>query len=103
MRLPQAVSHGAVPCFHDCYARGSDSEFRVYNGKENGNYHLGLRVQGLGFRNFVLGLCGDDGKENGIYRDYIGFYRDYRVYIGGYIEIMEKKMETTIMGYMRVK
>ena len=32
---------------------------------------------------------GDNGKENGNYRDY-----------WGYIGVMEKKMETTIMGYI---
>ena len=31
------------------------------NGKENGNYYLGFRVEGLGF--------GDNRKENGNYRD----------------------------------
>ena len=36
-----------------------------------------------------------------IYKDYIGVYRDYRVYFGGYIGIMEKKMETTIIGFSR--
>ena len=38
----------------------------------------------------------DNGKENGNY--YNGLYRDYRAYIG----IMEKKMETTIMGYIGI-
>ena len=33
-------------------------------------------------------------NKNGNY--YNGFYRDYRVYIG----MMEKKMETTTMGYI---
>ena len=31
-----------------------------------------------------------------IMRGIYGLYRDYRVYIGGYMGIMEKKMETTI-------
>ena len=35
---------------------------------------------------YGLGLYWDSGKENGSY------------YIGGYIGIMEKKMETTILG-----
>ena len=49
-----------------------------------------------------MGLYWDNGKEN-------GNYRDYRVYIGvilgiywGNIGRMENKMETTIMGYIRV-
>ena len=36
----------------------------------------------------------DNGKENGNYRDYRGLY-------WGYIGIMEKKMETTILGLYR--
>ena len=51
---------------------------------------------------YILGLYWDNGKENGNY--YNGLYRDYRVYTGvilgiyrGYIGIMEKKMETTIV------
>ena len=45
------------------------------NGKENGNYHN------------ILGLFRDNGKENGNY---------HNIY-WGYLEIMEKKMETTIL------
>ena len=30
----------------------------------------------------VLGLYGDDGKENGNYRDYMWFYRSYIGVIG---------------------
>ena len=69
-----------------------------------------------------MGLYRDNGKENGNYRDYIGFrvywgyigimekkmetttmglYRDYRVYYWGYIGIMENQMETTMMGLYR--
>ena len=52
-----------------------------------------------------LGILRDNGKENGNYRD----YKDYTDYIGvimglgftGYIGIMEKKMESTIMGIIR--
>ena len=39
----------------------------------------------------------------GLYRDhrvYIGVIWDYRVYIRIIIGIMEKNMETTVMGYM---
>ena len=39
------------------------------NGKENGNYNNGL------YRVYwdYIGLYRDNGKENGKYRDYIGF------------------------------
>ena len=40
----------------------------------------------MGFRN---------GKEHGIYRDYRGYIGFY----WGYIGIMEKKMEATMMGF----
>ena len=49
------------------------------NGKENGNYYS------------ILGSYMDNGKENGNYYN--------RVY-WGHIWIMEKKMETTTMGYI---
>ena len=39
------------------------------------------------------GVYKDHGKENGDYND--GLYRDYRVYVGGNIGIMEKNMATT--------
>ena len=39
----------------------------------------------------------DDGKENGNYRDYIGF----RVYWGLYRD-NGKKMEATIVGYIGI-
>ena len=49
-----------------------------------------------------MGIYRDNGKENGNYRD----YRDYVGYIlglyWGNIGIMEKKMETTILGLYRV-
>ena len=44
---------------------------------------------------------GDNGKEHGNYRNYrgyIGIIQGY--YIEDYIGIMEKKMETTIIGYI---
>ena len=42
----------------------------------------------------ILGLYWDNGKENGNY--YNGIYR-------GHIGITEKKMETTLMGYIAVR
>ena len=54
----------------------------------------------MGIIGTILGLYRDDGKENGNY--YNGLSRDYRDYIVGYIRIMEKKMETNIMGYMGI-
>ena len=85
-----------------------------YNGKENGSYDNGLKVESLGFR--------DNGKENGsyhnrFYRDYIGLYKVYsgitenrnyynglyRAIYRGYIGTMEKNIETTIMGYIRFR
>ena len=52
----------------------------------------------------------ENGKENGNYWDYrgyigliLGLYRDYRVIIcWGYIGMMEKKIETTKMGYIGI-
>ena len=47
----------------------------------------------------MLGLYGDNGQENGNY--YNGFYRG--IVCWGYnMGIMDKKMETTIMGYIGV-
>ena len=48
----------------------------------------------------ILGLYRDNGKENGNYYNVktIGLFRGY---IGDYIGIMEKKMETTIV-YCRI-
>ena len=43
----------------------------------------------------ILGLYWDNGKENRNY--YNGLYR---VLYWGYIGILEKKIETTIMGYI---
>ena len=43
-----------------------------------------------------MGLYLDNGKENGNY--YSGLYRDYRE-SWGYFGIMEKRIETTIVGY----
>ena len=45
-----------------------------------------------GIYRLILGLCRDNGKENGNYRDYecLGF----RGLCWGYIGVMEKKMET---------
>ena len=45
---------------------------------------------------FILGLYGDKKREDGNY--YNGLYRDYEVLYWGYMGIMEKKTETTIMG-----
>ena len=73
------------------------------NGKENVNYYDVIRV--------ILGLYRDNGKEDGNYYNVIGvilgLYRDngkedgnyYNVkeLYWGYIGIMEKNMETTIM------
>ena len=39
---------------------------------------------------YILGLYRDNGKENGNHHGILGLYR-------GYIGIMEKKMETTIV------
>ena len=39
--------------------------------------------------------------NTGVVLDMLGLYGDYRVY-WGCIGIMEKKMETTIMGYIGV-
>ena len=51
-----------------------------------------------------IGLFRDNENENGNYRDSSGHIRIiYRVYIGGNIGIMEKKMETTITGYIGFK
>ena len=93
------------------------------NGKENGNYYNGLyigvmlglywgyigrmekkmetTIMGYILRLYrvILGLYWENGKENGNY--YNGLY--IGVMLGlywGYIGIMEKKMETTIMGYI---
>ena len=33
----------------------------------------------------------------------LGLDRDYRVYIGGYIGIMEKKMETTVVYWGNIE
>ena len=44
----------------------------------------------MGYIRYILGLCWDDGKENGNYYNGI-----YKVYFGGYIGIMEKKRKTT--------
>ena len=59
----------------------------------------GLKAKGshLRFRviSVILGLYRDNGKENGTYSDLLGLYRGV---LGGYIGIMEKKMETTIVG-----
>ena len=49
----------------------------------------------------MQGLYWDNGKENGNY--YKGLYRDYRgIVFKGYIGRMEKKMETTVMGYIGI-
>ena len=50
----------------------------------------------------VQDSVGDNGKENGNYYNYnyIELYRVYRGY-RGYIGIMEKNMETTIIGLYR--
>ena len=59
---------------------------------------LGLRVGG--FRD----LLRDHGKENGNY--YNGLYRDSELqimYYRNYSGIMEKKMETTIMGFIGIQ
>ena len=45
----------------------------------------------------ILGLYGDNGKENGSY--YI-IIEQYRVYYWDYMGMMEKKMEVTILGYI---
>ena len=50
-------------------------------GKEHGNYCVII--------GYILGLYGYNGKENGNYYN--------RVYIGGYMGIMEKKMGTTVL------
>ena len=71
-------------------------------GSQLGPIHgLGL-YQGLyrGYIGVILGLYWDNGKENGNY--YNGLYRGYIGLYWGYIGIMEKKMETTIMGYIGV-
>ena len=51
-----------------------------------------------------MGLCEDNGKYNGNYRDhrdYVGFTLGlYQGIYRGYIGITEKKMETIIMDYM---
>ena len=65
------------------------------NGKENGSYYNGLYRVYIGL---YWGSMGDNGKENGNY--YNGLYRVYIGLYWGYIGIMEKKMETTIMGYI---
>ena len=73
------------------------------NGKENGNYYSII--------GYILGLYWDSGKENGNYYSIIGYilglYWDNANYysiigyiLGFYGGIMEKKMETTIMGCM---
>ena len=45
-----------------------------------------------------MGLYWDNGKENGNY--YNGLYRGCIGLYWGYIGIMDKKMETTILGYI---
>ena len=58
-------------------------------------------IHKTGFRAYYWGLYWDNGKENGNY--YNGLYRVYIGYIiGGYIGIMEKKMETTIL-YIQIR
>ena len=48
-----------------------------------------------GYIGVLLGLYRDNGKENGNYYNWLSW---------GYIEIMEKKLETTIiMGYIGVR
>ena len=46
-------------------------------------------IQGLGFR-VILGLYGDNGKENGNYRDYRGYIGFFLmgVAIGGMIRVI---------------
>ena len=43
--------------------------------------------------------CRDDGKENGNYRGYGDFIGAIYGQCRGYIGVMEKRMEITIMGY----
>ena len=55
----------------------------------------------------ILGLYKDNGKENGSYCSILGLYRDRddrkengtTIVYGDYIRIMEKKMETTKIGF----
>ena len=44
---------------------------------------------------FILGLHWDNGKESGNYYSMLGLY-------WGYIEIMEKKIETTIVYWVYI-
>ena len=44
----------------------------------------------------ISGLYGDNGKDS---LNYYNYYNDVRA-ISGYMGIMEKKMETTILGYI---
>ena len=48
----------------------------------------------MGYIRVILGLCWDNGKENGNYRDYRAFIGVIQGMYWGYIGIMENKTET---------
>ena len=56
-----------------------------------------METKGLGVKGLGLGIYRADGKENGnCYRGYIGVY-----YIGGYIEIMEKRRWKLLFSFFK--
>ena len=61
----------------------------------------------IGIIGCILGLYRDNRKENGNYSIVYCFFRDiekehgnYYITYWGYIGVIEKRMETTMMGYV---